>query len=97
MNKKESTDRWVYIVVQDPESEAQILGQHDEESDIFFIPAFGERDTALQCLGLMTKDKDKKYEAQAMLLNELEKDAAQGGFLIFIMDENGNVIEKLEP
>ena len=38
-----------------------------------------------------------KYEAQAILRDELLKDAASGGFMVFLLGENGEVLEKIKP
>jgi hypothetical protein len=39
----------------------------------------------------------QKYEVQAILYEELAKEAAAAGFMIFLMNENGEVLEKIKP
>jgi hypothetical protein len=34
---------------------------------------------------------------QAVLREELVKDAAAGGFLIFLLNESGDILEKIKP
>jgi hypothetical protein len=45
----------------------------------------------------MARQKGSKYEVQAILYEELAKEAAAAGFMIFLMNENGEVLEKIKP
>jgi hypothetical protein len=45
----------------------------------------------------MARQKGRKYEVQAILFEELSKDAAAGGFMIFLLNENGKVLERIKP
>jgi len=89
--------QWIYVVVQDPESNPQYLGQHDDEIDISFIPIFLEKEDALMCLNLMARDKQKKYEVQAVMYEELTDHAATSGFHIYVLNKNGEVVDKINP
>ena len=97
MNKKITSDTWIWVVVQDPGGDEQFLGQHDEKKDVSFIPAFHEKDDAQQALGQLITEKGKKYEAQAVLFEELAKDAAQHGFMIFMLNTDGEILEEMAP
>ena len=97
MNNERVEDQWVWVVVQDPGKEEQFLGQHNKQENISFIPAFHSKEEAQQGLMDMPRQKGHKYEAQAILLEELTKDAAAGGFMIFMLNENGEVLEKIKP
>lgn len=90
-------DQWVWVVVQEPEKNSQYLGQHDDEKDISFIPVFMEKDHALQCFNFLNKDKNLKYEVQAVLYDELSTDAKKNGFLVLILDGEGKVVKWIEP
>jgi hypothetical protein len=90
-------DAWVWVVIQDPGGDEQFLGQLDEENNISFIPAFYQKEDAQQCLVQIHRQKGKKYEIQAILFDELAKDATKHGFMIFMLDENGKVTEEIEP
>jgi hypothetical protein len=90
-------DKWVWVVVQEPEKNPQYLGQHDDERDISFIPVFLEKDHALLCYNSLKKDKLLKYEIQAVLYEELLTDAQKNGFLILILDGEGKIVEWIEP
>ena len=89
--------QWIYVVVQDPETNPQYLGQHDDEIDISFIPIFTEKDDALMCINLMARDKQKKYEVQAVLYEELTEHAAAGGFHLYVLNQHGEVLDKINP
>ena len=97
MNNERVEDQWVWVVVQDPGKEEQFLGQHNKRENISFIPTFHSKEEAQQCLLDMPRRKGRKYEVQAILLEELTKDAAAGGFMIFMLNENGEVLEKIKP
>ncbi|MFW6148222.1 MAG: hypothetical protein ACOC6B_07520 [Thermodesulfobacteriota bacterium] len=90
-------DQWVWVIVQDPEKDAQFLGQHDEHLDISYIPMFLEKEDALQCLNLLTRDKKKKYEAQAIQYDQLAHDAAENGFMLFVLNNAGEILDKITP
>jgi hypothetical protein len=89
--------QWVYVVVQDPEKDARYLGQHETESDTAFIPVFIEKEHALMCMNLLVKDRGKKYEVQAVMVEELAEHAAAGGFKLYVLNSEGSVEAKISP
>ncbi len=95
MTDKLTSDTWIYVIVQDPGGNEQFLGQYDDKKNVSFIPAFYEKDDAQQCLIQLITEKGKKYEAQAILFEELTKDAAQHGFLIFMLNADGEILEEI--
>ena len=95
MSKLVKKEQWVWVVVQDPEGEEQFLGQRDEEKDVYFIPVFLDKDEANQGLRHLAKEKGRKFEVQAILYEELVNHAADHGFLLFVMNESGEVLEKI--
>ena len=97
MAHKPKDGPWIWVIVQDPGGNEQFLGQHDNEKDVSFIPAFHEKDIAQQAVGKLITEKGTKYEAQAILLEELSKDAAQHGFLIFVLNAEGEILEEISP
>lgn len=97
MKNGQQEDRWVWVVIQDPGGQEQFLGQHDEQEDISFIPAFHSKEDAQQCFMNMARQKGSKYEVQAILYEELAKAAAASGFMIFMLSETGEVLEKIKP
>jgi hypothetical protein len=97
MPKELTQDTWIWVVVQNPESGEHFLGQHDADQDVSFIPAFFDKEHAQQCLIHMTTQRGDKYEAQAVLFGELAKDAAKNGFMIFMLDADGKILQKIAP
>jgi len=90
-------DQWVYVVIQNPNNNAQYLGQEEEETGISFIPIFLEKEDALMCLNLMTRDKSVPAEVQAVIYEELAAQTATAGFRLYLLNKAGEVIEKITP
>jgi hypothetical protein len=88
---------WVYVLIQNPGSNERIVGQHDPEHEIAFIPTFKDKEAAMQGVIHLPKDKGHKYEIQAIIYEDLENYAAKEQFLIFILDDRGRIIEKRIP
>ena len=88
---------WVYVLVQNPGGAEQIVGQQDVESDIAFIPMFLDKDSAMQGALHVVKEKGRKFEIQAIIYEDLARYAAQGGFILFVLDAEGRIIEKRVP
>ena len=86
-----------WVVVQDPDRNEQFLGQHDNKSNESYIPTFLEKDEALQCLNLLTKDKGTKHEIQAIQFEDLCLSAGKNGFLLYVLNGEGEVLEKIKP
>jgi len=86
---------WLYVAIQKDGNKEKIVGQTDSEHAIDFIPAFQSKETAQQAMFHLHLEKKKKYEVQAIIYEDLEHYAADGGFLIFVLDEDGNVVERL--
>ena len=89
-------DQWVWVIVQDPEKNEQFLGQRDESKGISFIPVFLEKDDAIQCLGRMAREKGKKYEIQAIIAEEILKNALESGFNVYVLNSEGEPLEELK-
>jgi hypothetical protein len=88
---------WLYVVVQNPDSDAQIMGQHDEANDIRFIPAFKSKEDAQQGLLQLPTTRGVKYEIQAMITEDLRRYASEMRSLIFVLDDDGHILDKLTP
>ena len=94
MQNMKNEDEWVWVVVQDPGGNEQFVGQLDQQENISFIPAFSDKESAQQGFLNLTRQPGHKYEVQAILREELLKDAEQGGFMVFLLGESGEVLEK---
>ncbi len=93
MEEKSSVKGWVYVVVCDPEGDANMLGLYNKEKDVNFIPAFATKDAANDCFLSLPREKGKKYEIQAVHIEELNEDAAKNDFIVALVDSSGNLIQ----
>ena len=97
MTQKISPTTWVYVLVQNPGGDEQIIGQQDTKNDITFIPMFLDKDSAMQGVVHMVKEQGRKFEIQAIIYEDLAGYAAQGGFVLMVLDGQGQVIDKRIP
>lgn len=92
MEEKAISKGWVYVVVCEPEKESTFLGLHDKEKQVDFIPAFESKEAANDCFLSLPKEKGKKYEIQAVHIEELFENAEKNGFVVAMLDSDGNVM-----
>jgi Protein of unknown function (DUF3110) len=97
MEEKEKIEGWVYVVVCDPGKNEQFFGLYNKEKDIDFIPAFPSKDAANDCFLTLPKEKGRKYEIQAIHIEELHRDAEKNGFVVAMVDNDGNIIKGNSP
>jgi hypothetical protein len=97
MKNKIKATSWVYVLVQNSQGVEQIVGQRDSENDIAFIPVFLDKDSAMQGVIHVAKEKGKKFEIQAIIFEDLERYAASAGFVLFVLDGQGQIIDKRIP
>lgn len=88
---------WVYVAVQNPGNQETIIGQHDAENDIHFIPLFKDKDSAMQGILHLAKNRGEALEIQAIIYEDLMNYAAKGGFLLFVLDGSGQILSKSAP
>ena len=81
------------MVVSDKDSEGHYLGLYDEGQDVNFIPAFENKEAANECFLQLPREKGKKYEVQAVHIDELTEDAEKAGFAIAIVDGDGKIVK----
>ena len=93
MEEKEKIEGWVYVVVCDPGKNEQFLGLYDKERNVDFIPAFESKVAANDCFLTLPKEKGKKYEIQAILMDELIVEATKNRFIVAMVDNDGNIIK----
>lgn len=87
----------VWVFVQTADGVEKYAGQYLEDLDLSFIPVFLEREHAEACSLLMPGKKGIRMELQAVRYLELARDAGRQGFLLFVLDADGNVLEKIGP
>jgi len=97
MPGKIDADTWVYIIITNPGSSEQVLGQHDAEADISYIPIFKEKDDATQGMIQLEVEKGTRCEVQAILYSDIEQAASENSFLIYLLDASGNVLDTFAP
>ena len=88
---------WVWVVVMDPGGNEQFVGQQDQSTGVSFLPAFLEKEEALKGFEGLTREEACTYEVQAVRYEELAQNAAAHGFMIFVLNGDGRVLEKKEP
>jgi len=84
---------WLWVVVSDKEAEGHYLGLYDEEQDVNFIPAFESKEAANDCFLQLPREKGKKYEVQAVHIEELTKDAEKAGLSVAIVNGDGKIVK----
>jgi len=97
MPSKINDNTWVYVVVKDPGTQEQFLGQHEPEADISYIPIFLEKEQAMQGLFQLQVEKGTRCEIQAIIYSDIAQAAGKNGFLLYLLDESGKVLEKIAP
>jgi len=88
---------WIYVMVQNPDSDDRIVGQSDAENGVSFIPVFLDKAAATQGMLHLAKEKGQKYEIQAIIFEDLERYAAQSQFLLFVLNDEGEIIDRRTP
>ena len=96
MSKLIEGNPWVWVIVQGESGTEQFVGLHDQVDDADYIPAFMKKEAALQCFINLPREKGIKYETQAVRYEELVKDAANSGFKIFLLNGEGQILEKID-
>lgn len=97
MTNQPEKDSWVYVAVENPGGDEKFVGLADDKSNIAYIPAFLAKDDAQTCFLNMPREPGKKYEIQAVIFEDLANDALSNGFLIFILDNEGRILNKIDP
>ena len=97
MNQNIKPDEWVWIVVQNPGGNEQILGQFEPEKEISFIPTFKTKEDAQNGFLQIQREGGLKYEIQAILFEDLTKYASDNRFIIFILNAVGKILERIDP
>ena len=88
---------WVWVGVLNLGGKEQFLGQRNEKEDVSFIPVFLEKEEAITCLKELAKDEGMEYEVQAVQYEQLARDANKNGFMIFLLNGAGEILERIAP
>lgn len=90
-------DQWVWVIIQNPGENETLVGQFDEEFDISFIPVFLDKEAAQDGFLQIPKQKNQKHEIQAILMEDLIEYSKNHGFMLFILDSDGKILNKIDP
>jgi hypothetical protein len=95
MSDNAKNEEWVYVFVCDPEKKDEsFLGLYNEKKNVHFIPAFRTKEEANDCFLNMPRERGRKYELQAIHIEELYADATQNNFVVAIVDHEGKVVSE---
>ena len=97
MSDKLSAETWVWVIVMDPETDPQYLGQQEKGTQAAYIPTFRSKEDAQQGVADLALERGRKIEIQAVMYDHLCEDAAASGFHLFIIDADGTIVEKVPP
>ena len=97
MPGKIDADTWVYTIITNPGSDEQVLGQHDTDADISYIPIFSEKEDATQGLLNLEVERGTRCEVQAVIYSDIAEAAEKNGFLVYLLDATGNILDKFAP
>ena len=97
MNDLTAKNPWFWVIILEPGGDEQILGQQDREGDLSFIPTFFDKEEALQALPHLVRDRGGKHEIQAIRFNDLARQARESGFVLFMLNGAGEILEKVKP
>ena len=95
-SKNDQTE-WVWVFFIDPGANEQILGQYDKEQDVAYIPVVDSKETALQCYHMLSKNPEKKYEATAIMIDDLSEQAQAGDFSLYFLNGDGKILDSRKP
>ncbi len=93
MATKENVKGWVYVFVCDPGADESFLGLYSEGESLNLIPTFRSKEDANDCFLSLPREKGKKYELQAVHIDELNDNAAVNGFIVAMVDSEGKIIK----
>ena len=97
MNMAIDKEEWIFVVIQNPGVNEHIAGMHDQETDIDFIPAFKKKEEAAECFINMPREAGNKYEVQAFMFEDLKAYASKNNFIIFFLDKQGKILNRVKP
>lgn len=94
MTVEQNNRDWVYVFVGKEGESENLLGLYDETTKMNFIPTFTSKDDAQECFLSLPREKGKKYEVQAMHIEELKEQAEGNNFLVAMVDKDGKIIHE---
>ena len=90
-------EEWVFVVIQNPGVNEHIAGMNDQETEVDFIPTFKKKEEAAECFINMPRESGNKYEVQSIIFEDLKSYAAENNFLIFFLNKQGKILDRVKP
>ncbi|MFZ5562973.1 MAG: hypothetical protein ACOZBW_02905 [Thermodesulfobacteriota bacterium] len=98
MAQQPKNSDWVFVAAEAAGDWAgQFVAYRDESAGVSYIPVFYKKEDAQACFINLPREKGKKYEIQAVMFEDLAKDAGASGCLIFMLDAEGHILLKIDP
>lgn len=89
MHPGNKSNQWVWVIIQNPGGNEQILGQFEPDKAIAFVPAFKTKEDAQNGFLQIPRETGSAYEIQAIIVEDLFSYARDNRFLVFILDAAG--------
>jgi len=87
MNDTIDKNRWVFILILNPEKDEEYIAF--EDNGVPFVPAFDSKEDAAAWKSITFSGDDGKIEIQALYLTDLLKETKESGYLVYILDKQG--------
>lgn len=106
MAEKNEMPEWVWVVVEkeagskpflELEAGGPLLALEEETRGLSFIPVFRTQEAGQAGRHGLAGKPGAEYELQAIRLSVVAEAARARGFDIYILDEDGRVLERLTP
>lgn len=94
MTEQKNSESWVYAFVCEPGANESFLGLNDQEKDLNLLPVFRTKEEAQDCYLELPREKGKKYELQAVHVEDIQEFAQKGGFTIAVLDGSGRLVRE---
>ena len=94
MEPKIDPKEYVWVVVDITGAEENFVGLTNDAGEQF-IPVCASKDQAEALLAQIPAEGDRKRQAEAIHKDQLLKEAAENGFDVFLVDQNGTLLGRL--
>jgi hypothetical protein len=98
MSMENKNADYVWVIVESAGQEDNFVGLNDTQSGETFIPVTAERDQALMLVGrLPSGPAGATRQVEAIHNARLLEMAGAEGFAIYLVDEQGRMLRRLDP
>ena len=92
MGEKEKIEGWTYVIVCDPVRMNICLDCRVKNREWISSRPFSPGMPQMTVCLTLPREKGKKYEVQAIHVDDLNETAKKNGFLVAMVDGDGNII-----